>query len=144
MTDGDLLRVSDRIAVPMREIELRYVRSSGPGGQNVNKVASKAMLRFNLRGSRALPDAARDRALARLASRLTRDGALVLSSGTYRDQARNRDAVLARLQRMLADAIRAPIRRRPTAPSAASRERRLTGKRVRSERKRARQRPAWE
>jgi ribosome-associated protein len=141
MDDGDALRLTPRIAIPLREIELRYVRSSGPGGQNVNKVASKAVLRFDLRGSRALPDAARQRALARLAARLTRDGALVLSSDAYRDQPRNRAAALERLRRLLADAIAVPKLRRPTKPSAAARERRLTEKHARARRKRERARP---
>ena len=117
---------------------LSYARSGGPGGQNVNKVASKAVLRFHLRSSPSLPEAARQRALTRLAPRLTRDGALVLSSDAYRDQPRNRAAVLERLRTLLAEAVAVPKRRRPTAPSAAARERRLTDKRVRAQRKRQR------
>jgi ribosome-associated protein len=138
MTDGDVLHVTHRIAIPMREIGLSYARSGGPGGQNVNKVASKAVLRFDLRSSPSLPEAARQRALARLASRLTRDGALVLSSDAYRDQPRNRAAVLERLRELLRAAVTVPKRRRPTAPSAAARERRLASKKARGQRKRER------
>jgi ribosome-associated protein len=137
MDDG-VLRITSRIAIPLREVELSYARSGGPGGQNVNKVASKAVLRFDLRASPSLPPAARERALTTLASRLTRDGALVLSSDAYRDQPRNRAAVLERLRTLLADAIAVPKRRRPTAPSAAARERRITEKKVRARRKRER------
>jgi len=144
MEEGGALRISPRIAVPMREIELSYARSGGPGGQNVNKVASKAVLRFDLRGSPSLPEPARQRALARPAARLTRHGALVLSSDAYRDQPRNRAAVLRRLQLLLSAAVAVPKRRRPTAPTAAARERRLTAKRLRAERKRQRGRPTDE
>ena len=135
------VRVSDEVTIPAGEIRLSYVRSGGPGGQNVNKVASKAVLRFDLRSSPSLPDAARARALARLASRLTTAGELVLTSDRHRDQSRNREAVLARLGEVLAAAIRRPKRRRPTRPSAGAVERRLAGKRLRSERKRARRAP---
>lgn len=141
MDEREGLRIAARIVIPLREVELRYARSGGPGGQNVNKVASKAVLRFDLRASPSLPEPARQRALSRLASRLTRAGTLVLSSDAYRDQPRNRSAVLARLRALLAEAVRQPTRRRPTVPGAAARERRLTAKHLRSRRKRDRARP---
>jgi len=144
MDEAPGLRITSRIAIPWREIQLSYARSGGPGGQNVNKVASKAVLRFDLRGSPSLPAPARERALARLASRLSRDGVIVLSSDAYRDQPRNREAVVERLRELLGAALVVPKRRRPTKPSAAARERRLVAKRVRGRRKRERGRVADE
>ena len=144
MDEAAGLRITSRIAIPWREIQLSYARSGGPGGQNVNKVASKAVLRFDLRGSPSLPAPARERALARLASRLSRAGVIVLSSDAYRDQPRNREAVVERLRELLAAALVVPKRRRPTAPSAAARERRLVAKQVRARRKRERGRVADE
>jgi ribosome-associated protein len=135
------IRVHDEILIPLGEIQLSYVRAGGPGGQNVNKVASKAVLRFNLRNSPSLPEPARQRALTRLASRLTSAGELVLTSAAYRTQPRNRAAVLERLRAILAAAVRAPRPRTRTRPSRAAEERRLAAKRARAEIKRARRIP---
>ena len=136
--NGEPLRIDHGITIPWHEIVLQYVRSSGPGGQNVNKVASKAVLRFDLRRSASIPEAARGRAMARLESRLTRRGELVLSSDSYRDQPRNREAVIRRFQRLLADAVSVPKQRRRTRPTAAAKERRLSEKKHRGRLKRER------
>jgi ribosome-associated protein len=135
---ADRLRVNDEIIIPTAELDLSYVRAGGPGGQNVNKVASKAVLRFDLRASPSLPPAARRRALTRLASRLTSEGELVLTCAVHREQARNRAAVIERLRTVLASAVRAPRARIRTRPSRIAVERRLADKRARSERKRER------
>jgi len=119
----------------LAKARLDYARSGGPGGQNVNKVNSKAVARVELALVEGLSEAERERAAALLASRLTTSGELVVSSDEERDQPRNREAALARLAALVIGAARLPKRRRPTKPTRASRERRLESKRLRSERK---------
>jgi ribosome-associated protein len=110
------------------EIEESFVRASGPGGQNVNKVSSAVQLRFDLSGSRSLPEDVRDR-LARLAGRrLTRDGVIVIIAQRYRTQERNRQDALDRLIALIRRAAEPPTPRRPTKPSRAAKERRLQAK----------------
>ncbi len=133
-----------RIAVPVRELTIRFARSSGPGGQNVNKASSKAVLRWPVAASRAVPEDVRRRFTERFASRITRGGELVLSSDRHRDQGRNVAELIARLAAML-DAVATPPRpRRKTRPPRAAAEERLAEKRARSERKRERRRPSFE
>jgi ribosome-associated protein len=130
-----------RIPIPIREIRFQYARSSGAGGQNVNKVATKAILRWPVVESRALPAAVRDRFLARHRRRITRDGELVLTSQRFRDRGRNVADCLEKLRALLDEVAEPPRRRRATRPTGASRERRLAGKRRRAEVKRGRRRP---
>ena len=123
-----LIRINDDLCLDESEIEESFIRASGPGGQNVNKVASAVQLRFDLARSRSLPAAVRTR-LARLAGqRLTRDEVIVITAQRYRTQERNRRDALDRLIALIRRAALPPTPRRPTRPSAAAKERRLTAK----------------
>ena len=135
------IQITNRVRIPASEVELSYARSGGPGGQHVNKTASKVLLRWNARTSRAL--SAEDRVLLekRLASKLTKDGDLLVSSEKHRDQSRNVDDAIERFTLTVRRAIRRPTPRKKTRPSRAARERRLQAKRHRSESKRRRRAP---
>ena len=123
-----MIPVTPFIALDESEISETFVRASGPGGQNVNKVATAVQLRFDARRSPSLPDNVRER-LERLAgSRLTKDGVIVISADRYRTQERNRADALERLLALIRRAAETPKPRRPTRPSAASKERRLKAK----------------
>jgi ribosome-associated protein len=136
-----VIRINERISIPRREIQFTFVRSSGPGGQNVNKVASKAVLRWAVAASTSLPDDVRGRLLTRAARQINDRGELVLASQRYRDQHRNIDDCLEKLRKMVAAAARKPRARKKTKPSKASRETRLSEKRAVAEKKQRRQRP---
>lgn len=123
-----MLRINDRICIPESELEEQFIRASGPGGQNVNKVSTAVELRFDVRRSPSLPDDVRER-LARLAGRrLTRDGILVLRAERFRTQERNRADARDRLVRLIRRAAVRPGIRKPTRPTRASVERRLQSK----------------
>jgi ribosome-associated protein len=127
-----MIRVTDRISIDERELEERFVRASGPGGQNVNKLSSAVQLRFDVRRSPSLPADVRMR-LERLAGRrLTRDGVLVIMAQRHRTQERNRQDALDRLIELIRSASVAPTPRRPTRPTRGSKERRLATKKNRS------------
>lgn len=133
-----MLEVTPTIRIPFDEFEWSFARSGGPGGQNVNKVSSKAILRWNLAGSPSLPDEVKARFQERFPSRITTDGELVMSSELTRDQGRNRDDCLQKLAAMLRSAAARPKARRPTKPSKASKRRRVEAKRHQAARKASR------
>jgi ribosome-associated protein len=129
------------IHVPDRELQWRFSRSGGPGGQSVNTTDSRVELVFDLIGSESVPQRLRDRALARLSSRLV-DGRLVVTASEYRSQHRNREAARRRLADLLDRAFAPPApTRRPTRPTRGSKERRLSAKKRRSDVKAMRRRP---
>jgi ribosome-associated protein len=127
--------------VPDEELQFDYIRSPGPGGQNVNKVASAVQLRFNVRGSTCLDEWTRQRLGILAGRRMTRDGWLVLTAHRHRTQENNRRDALERLSELIEEASHRPTPRRPTKPTSGSRERRLAGKKQRTAVKRLRGRP---
>jgi ribosome-associated protein len=127
-----MIRVTPWISIAERELEEHFIRAPGPGGQNVNKLASAVELRFDVRRSPSLPDDVRAR-LERLAgSRLTREGVLVIDAHRHRTQARNRQDARERLVDLIKRAAVAPVPRRATKPTAGSREQRLQSKKRRA------------
>jgi ribosome-associated protein len=127
-----LIRVTDTIGIEERELDERFVRASGPGGQNVNKVSTAVELRFDVRGSTLPPDV-KQRLIALAGSRMTGDEVLLIDSREHRTQAMNREAARARLIALLQLAARRPKTRRATKPKRAAKEKRLETKRQRSE-----------
>jgi ribosome-associated protein len=139
-----VIHVNTRVLVPPAALEWRAVRSSGPGGQNVNKVASKVELRVDLTRMTGLTEAARARLALLAAPRLDRDGRLLVTSQRTRDQSRNLADACEKVRALVARSLVAPRARRPTAPGAAARERRLAEKRRAAARKRGRGRARTE
>ncbi len=141
---ADTLSISPGLAIPESEIVERFVRASGAGGQNVNKVSSAVELRFDIAGSPSLPEPLRARLLARRDRRLTEEGVLVIDAQRFRTQERNRQDARERLAGFIAASLAVPKTRVATRPTRASKQRRLDGKRERSQVKRGRGRPPLE
>ncbi|MDR7135611.1 ribosome-associated protein [Lysobacter niastensis] len=139
-----MLEISPTLAIPDDELVERFVRSSGPGGQNVNKVATAVELRFDIAQSPSLPEPVRTRLLARRDRRLTDEGVLVINAQRFRTQERNREDAKERLAAFVAAGLVAPKPRIATRPSRGSKERRLGAKRERGTIKRGRTGRDWD
>lgn len=133
-----MIQITPQISIPEEELRFDFIRSSRPGGQNINKVATGVQLRFNVRTSSGLPEEVRERLLAHLSSRLTSEGELVIEARRFRTQQQNREDALNRLTALLARAAEPPRPRHRTRPTRASQARRLAEKRRRGEIKRLR------
>lgn len=138
-----MLQITATLQIPDNELSETFVRASGPGGQNVNKVASAVELRFDIAGSPSLSEGLRARALAQRDRRLTADGVLVIQANRFRDQAKNREDARVRLADFLLVALHVPKKRIATKPTRAAKERRLDAKRVRGAHKQRRGQRDW-
>lgn len=130
-----MLRINNRICIQPDEYEITFARSGGPGGQNVNKVNSKAMLRWAVSSSRSLPNDVHGRFMEKYGTRLTSEGELIVTSQRYRDQGRNVEDCFDKLRNMIVAVLTPPVPRRPTKPSRASVKRREQAKRHQSKKK---------
>lgn len=137
------LKVSSRVSIPMREIQLQAIRSQGAGGQNVNKVATAVHLFFDIRAS-SLPEVYKQRLLERKDRRISPAGTVIIKSQESRTQEANREKALERLKELIKEAMQVQKARRATAPTRGSKERRLKAKETRSKTKKFRQRPGLE
>lgn len=136
-----MLVVDSQIRIPLEEFQFSFSRSSGPGGQNVNKVNSKVTLHWDVTNSPHLSDEVRARFVSQFAHRINVDGEVVITSQRYRDQHRNRSDCLEKLRQLILLVRHRPKRRKPTRPGRAARERRLRDKHRKSDKKRMRQPP---
>ena len=138
------LEITPNVVIPDSDLSFAFVRSSGPGGQNVNKVSSAVQLRFDMAGTTVLSDAVKSRLRGLAGRRLTDDGAILIIARNQRSQDHNRREALERLADLISRALVAPKARKATKPTRASRERRLEGKSKQQQTKRARSRVRWD
>lgn len=136
-----MIQITPSFAIPDSEIEEKFIQASGPGGQNVNKVASAVQLRFNIVESQSLPEPVKQRLRLLADKQITSDGILIIEARQHRTQERNRRAAQTKLCQLIQQAMNPPKQRKPTKPSRAAKERRLQSKRHRSQKKAWRQRP---
>ena len=134
-----MIKVTENVYIVETELIFTFIRSPGPGGQNVNKVATAVLLRFNLKDSPSLPEDLRERLLFRLANKLTQQGELIIKASRHRTQERNKQDALLRLQEQLSHAAKIQKKRRKTKPTFSSTQRRLTTKKLHGKNKSLRQ-----
>jgi ribosome-associated protein len=127
-----MLEITPNLSIDERELQIDFIRASGPGGQNVNKVATAVQLRFDVRGSASLPEEVKARLIRLGGSRVTTDGVLILEAKRYRTQEGNRADAILRFSELVRKATHKPKPRRATRPSLASKEERLKSKKIRS------------
>lgn len=139
-----MIEISEVVSIPLAELSFRFSRSSGPGGQHVNKTETRVELLFDVANSPSLTDAQREQVMRRLANRIDSDGVLHVTSQATRSQKQNREVALERFRRLLQEALRPLKKRRPTKPPPAATERRLREKKRRSETKKRRRVPGME
>lgn len=138
------LEVTPSVVIPDTDLSFAFVRASGPGGQNVNKVSSAVQLRFDMQGSNALSDSVKSRLRALAGRRVTDDGAILIIARNQRSQDHNRREALERLAELIQRALIVPKTRRATKPTRASRERRLEGKSHQQQTKQRRKKVRWD
>jgi len=141
---GKTLPVNDSLSIPRSELDVRVSRSSGAGGQHVNKTSSRVEIFWNIPASRALTDEQRTRLLDKLSSRLTTEGSIRVVASDMRSQSRNRDLAEERLAELVRRALVVPRKRKPTKPTRAAKEARLESKKLHSNKKRTRQNQSFD
>ena len=130
-----MLKITDKIQIPLREFDFTFARSSGPGGQNVNKVNTKAFLTWHVEQTESLPWAVKDRFVKKFSRRISKEGKIIVVSQRFRDQGRNVADCITKLQELVRSVVAAPVKRRKTKPSKGAIQRRINDKKATSERK---------